>query len=117
MNHILLGASIPFAIGIIFYALNRFRASLPALIIFPFIAGLSAIWAIVPDIPRLLGMTRLYSRMSFDPHSDIFFRHYTIDLTEAPSHWHTAGFLSLFLLLIIVAIREVYLSEKKLKRP
>jgi hypothetical protein len=111
MNQIILGALIPFIIGMLVYAVRR-RASPAFLILLPLFMALGAIWAIVPDIPRMLGNTQLYLKMARDPHCDIFFWHYTIDRVEwdnVPYHWF---FLVMCLALMGIAWREVFLREK-----
>jgi len=117
MNQIILGALIPFMIGVLVYALRRRRASLAFLILLPLCMALGAIWAVVPDIPRLLGNTELYLRLAHDPRCDIFFWHYTIDQVEwdnVPYHWF---FIAMCLTLMGMAWREVFLREKTLQQP
>ncbi len=111
MNQILLGASIPFAIIFIWYAIKKFRASLLMLIMAPFWLALGAVWATVPDIPRILRMHDLYWRMATDPRSDIFFWHYTIDKIETDSSLYHVGLLLIGMLLIAAAWRELKVTE------
>ncbi|MCK5528147.1 MAG: hypothetical protein KAI74_00575 [Kiritimatiellae bacterium] len=111
MNQILLGTSIPFAIICIWYAIKKFRASILMLIMTPFWLALGAVWAILPDIPRILGLHDLYWRMATDPRTDIFFWHYTIDKTETDSSLYHVGLLLIGILLIAAAWRELKLRE------
>jgi hypothetical protein len=113
MNQILLGAAIPFAILFLWYAINKFRASLLTLIMAPFWMTLGAIWATLPDIPRVLGYYNLYWKMSTNPRSDIFFWHYTIDKIETDSSLYHVGVLILGMLLIAAAWRELKIAEEK----
>ncbi len=64
MNQLLLGASLPFVVGLIAYALRGFRATLRMLVIWPACMALSALWAVIPDLPRLLGMKDQYLRLN-----------------------------------------------------
>lgn len=111
MNQILLGATIPFIIICIWYAIKKFRASMLMLIMAPFWMALGAIWATAPDIPRILGLHDLYWRISTDPRADIFFWHYTIDKIETDSSLYHVGILLIGVLLIAAAWRELQLTE------
>jgi len=113
MNHLLLGAAIPFAIGVLIYALRRFRASFWMLILIPSAMAVSMLWAVAPDVPRLLGYHSLYDRLSRDPRCNIFYWHYRIDLTETESAWYAVGFVLLFVAVILAAWRELYLAERE----
>ena len=112
MNQILLGASIPFAVAVLWYCVRRFRASLLMLITVPLWMTLGAIWAIVPDLPRLFGFYGLYGRLAKDPRTDIFFWHYTIDRIETDSSLYHVGLMAMGLLLIAVAWRELHKVER-----
>ncbi|MFC1497829.1 hypothetical protein ACFLS1_05045 [Verrucomicrobiota bacterium] len=114
MNQILLGVSFPFVAALIVYAIRRGRTSVRILILVPVCMTISALWAIAPDIPRLLGFSDLYNRLASDPRCDIFFWHYSIDLMEINSPWYTAGFVLILLCLLTAAWRELYLREKGL---
>jgi len=78
----LLGAAIPLLIAAIIYACRRGRASLGLLLLTPLAMVAGAVWAILPDLPRLVGAHGLYLRLASDPRCDIFFWHYTIDKIE-----------------------------------
>jgi len=111
MHQFLLGASFPFVIGLIVYAARRCRAGPVWLVLVPFLSGVCGVWAIVPDIPRLLGWTSLYVRMAQDPRSDIFFWHYTIDLHERIWAEYQAGFIFMLAVFLMIAWRELSLRE------
>ena len=93
LNQLLIGASFPFAVALLLYIVRRGRASWAMLIWFPVLTVASAVWAIVPDIPRFLGMSNLYLRLSHDPRCDLFYWHYTIDLAEHDSPLYAVGFM------------------------
>ena len=111
MNHILLGASIPFAVVASIYILRGCRISLRMLIITPICIVASAIWAIAPDLPRLLRYSELYYRLAADPRCDIFYWHYSIDFVEKDSPWFLAGCVLIGMLITLAAWRELRLSE------
>ena len=113
MNHVLYGASIPFAIGVAIYLLRRGRATLPLLIILPLAMGLVATWAVAPDIPRALGFQDLYLRLSFDPRINIFLWHYDIDQTEVESSLYAVGIALEAATLMFMAIRQLFVEEKR----
>ncbi|MBM4142476.1 MAG: hypothetical protein FJ225_02620 [Lentisphaerae bacterium] len=111
MNQALLGASVPFAVAAVVYCASGFRASLRMLIAAPLCMAACALWAVVPDLPRLLGMERLYQRLARDPRTDIFFWHYTIDAAETDSVLYLAGAVALALAMLAAAWREVRRRE------
>ena len=113
MNQILLGISFPFALALIIFIFRGFRASFFMLIITPVLMFLSATWAILPDIPRLLGFTDLYYDLHKDPRSNIFYWHYTIDLNEHYSRWHPVLFVLIAAAIMFAAWRELYMAERK----
>ena len=84
------------------------------LILWPLLTLAGMLWAIIPDIPRLLGNNDLYFQMAGDPRCDVFFWHYTIDLHETESPWHTAAFVLILTTLLFVAWRELATREKEL---
>lgn len=112
MNQLLLGASIPFLVGVLIYLCRGFRASFGMLVVMPFSMALGMIWAVAPDLPRLFGFYDLYMRLSLDPRCDIFFWHYSIDRIETDSRWYAVGFVLLFIAIIGAAWRELHLAEK-----
>jgi hypothetical protein len=111
MNQLLIGAAIPFAIAAAAYALRGGRASWRWLILTPAAMALGALWAVVPDLPRLVGWYSLYHRLAQDPRCDVFFWHYTIDRLEADSSWYAAGWVVLAAGLLAAALRELYRAE------
>ena len=58
MNQFLLGASVPYAIALLIYAGRRFRTGPVMLIVAPLMMAVCGVWAIVPDLPRILGRRR-----------------------------------------------------------
>ena len=118
MHQIVLGAGIPFLAALIVYIIHRFRAPLWLLIITPPAMLAGAVWAEVPDIPKLVGWYSLYDKLSRDPRSNIFFWHYTIDRIEAARldslTWLFDGcFVLLATAVLAAAWRELYLAEKE----
>jgi hypothetical protein len=83
MHQPILGAAIPLSFALAFYLCRRCRAPLWLLIATPLAMVLGAIWAVMPDIPRLIGWQSLYATLASDPRSNIFFWHYSIDQIEA----------------------------------
>lgn len=116
MHQPLFGAILPVLIAaIVFFARGR-RASLPMLIITPVAMVACAGWAIVPDLPKLVGQMDLYYRMHANPWSNIFFLHLWIDAIEGT--WldpYTPLFNTLFTLIaalpLLAAWRELHLRE------
>ena len=112
MNQLLLGASFPFAAGLLYYLLRRRRASFKMLIIIPFTMFLSMIWAVAPDLPRLFGYRDLYFKLSHDPRCNIFYWHYSIDLVEADSAIYSLGFTLIAIAMLFAVWREIALAER-----
>ena len=112
MNHVVLGALVPFLVGVVLYAVRGFRATLKTLIIVPVLMGLGGIWAVAPDLPRLFRCHDLYMRLSNDPRCNIFLWHYAIDQVETDSQWFTVAFILMLAALLFAAWREVSLGEK-----
>jgi hypothetical protein len=113
MNQLLLGASIPFIIGVTIYVARRCRATLTMLILVPLLMGIGSIWAIVPDLPRFIGKTGLYHQLAKDPRCDIFFWHYTIDKHELYSPLYPLAIVLILAALLFAAFRELTLSERE----
>lgn len=82
MNHLAMGALLPWLLAVAWWLWRRALVSTFFFIITPAAMTAGALWAVVPDIPRLYGNHRLYFEMHRDPHSDIYLWHYTIDLLE-----------------------------------
>ena len=112
MNQIVLGASIPFIFFLLVYIFRRMRAGFGWLISAPLAMAAGAIWAVVPDLPRLFGNYALYKTWMHAPWTDIFFWHYTIDHIESPNlaPWG-AGFVLIALALLWIAWRELQRAE------
>ncbi len=113
MNQIVIGAAIPYVASALIYFAGKARASTTLLIVGPLSMAMCAVWAVVPDIPRALGMDSLYHRLANDPRSNIFFMHYTIDKLEGESILYTVAFVLMALSVFVVAWREVWLTEQE----
>ncbi|MBN1558559.1 MAG: hypothetical protein JW951_10495 [Lentisphaerae bacterium] len=111
MNQLLLGAAFPFAVGLILYVRRRARASLRLLTVVPAAMAAGALWAVAPDIPRLLGWSGLYLRLARSPWTDIFLFHYTIDRLESDSPLFGLGLVLMAAALSAAAWREMALRE------
>jgi hypothetical protein len=116
MNQIALGSSIPFLLFVLFYLARGRRAPFALLLLTPALMALGALWAVVPDIPRLLGYRDLYLRWMRDPRMDIFFFHHTIDNLESDSPWWGGVVVAMALVLLLIALRELHLAEIKRQR-
>lgn len=118
MHQLILGASIPLAFALIIYAVRRARAPLWLLLVTPLTMGISALWAVAPDIPRLLGWSSYYRTLAQSPWTNIFFWHYSIDQVEAAhldamTPLFNAIFALLVATLLAAAWRELALAEKE----
>ncbi|MDI6774233.1 MAG: hypothetical protein QME60_02395 [Verrucomicrobiota bacterium] len=111
MNQIFFGMLIPFVVALAFYARRRCRASPPMLVRTPFCMALGALWATIPDLPRLLGRPDLYHRLARDSRADICLWHYTIDRIERDSIWHIIGVAAMLASLLLAAWRELRIRE------
>ena len=117
MNQIFLGASIPFGILAAVYALRQGRVGFKFLFAAPLWLVAGALWAIVPDIPRVLGvwlpgMRALYDRLAQDPRMNIFFWHYTIDQIETDVHPYHIGVALMAIALLAAAWATVRRIEE-----
>lgn len=117
MHQPLFGASIPVIIAMLIYSKNKRRASLHMLVCTPALMLVCAVWAVIPDIPRLVGFSSLYYKMQSSPWANIFFLHQWIDTIEAA--WFDACtplFNTLFIIIVtlplITAWRELALRER-----
>jgi hypothetical protein len=113
MNQIFLGMLLPFVVALLLYARKRFQASLRLLVWAPFCMGLGALWALVPDMPRLIGRSNLYHELARTPRSDVFLWHRSIDLVEGESIWYTVGVACMLGGLVFAAWRELRRAEEK----
>jgi len=111
MNHLLVGAGIPFIIAAVIYMLKRMRASVRMLVLAPASMFLGAVWAVLPDLPRTFGMAQFDKRISMNPAIDIFFWHYTINLHESASPIFNLGFVAMLAGLFLAAWRELRRME------
>jgi hypothetical protein len=113
MNQLLLGALIPYLVAAAIYLRRGGRASLRFLIVTPAAMAAGALWAVAPDIPRLLGFDGLYHRLAQDPLTDIFLFHRTIDRIECDSPLYSVGIVILMAGLAMAALREMRLLEER----
>ena len=113
MDHVFPAALIPFTLAVLIYFARRRRAGLPLLIGTPVAMSLMALWAEIPDIPRLFGFHDLYLRLRADPRMDIFLWHYTIDQRDASSRWYTVGVVIMAVALFAAVLRELFIEERE----
>ncbi len=112
MNHLAVGAAIPFLIGLLFYIRARGRASLRLLVGTPAAMFACATWAVLPDLPRTFGFSGYDTTLNMNPKIDIFFWHYTINLYEG--HTEAAANIAFALMLaglFLAAWRELHCLE------
>ena len=112
MNHLVIGAAIPYIIATAVYVSRGCRAGLSFLLGVPVFLALGSLWAVVPDLPRLIGRMDLYRRWSFDPRMNVFFFHHAIDSFESYSPVWLVLFMLMIGSLLAAAWRELYLAEK-----
>ncbi len=116
MNHLVIGMTFPFLLGCAAYLLGGCRAGWRLLVGVPVAMGVCGCWALVPDLPLLLGLSDLYFRLDRDPRIDIFFWHYTLDRWEdcgwegAP--WNLVGLALMLLAVSAAAVRELQQRER-----
>ena len=112
MNQIFLGAAIPFCILAAIYALRKGRVGFRFLCCAPLLMTAGALWAIAPDIPRVLGvwspaMRALYDRLAADPRMNVFLWHYTIDQIETDTLPYHIGVALMAVALLAAAWRTI----------
>jgi hypothetical protein len=107
----MVGAGIPLLVCLAVYVARKGRASFAWLIGTPASMLLGAMWALVPDAPRMLGMQDLYIRLMHDPRMNIFFWHHRLDETETDTPLAIAGCVLLVVMLFWAAWRELRLRE------
>ena len=120
MNHIVVGAGIPFLVGLLVYGLQGGRAGMKLLVVLPICMALCAFWAILPDIPLLLGDATWYVRMHRSPWINLFFWHGAIDAMETRldlAPWNLLAMICMPLALLAAAWRELNRCEKEDHRP
>ena len=83
------------------------------MLLLPVLMAIGAVWASVPDIPRVLGWLDLYRRLHADPRCDIFLWHHSIDKVETDSPLYPLLFVIMLSCIMFVAWRELRLAEKE----
>jgi hypothetical protein len=111
INQAVLGALLPYLVCVALYAHTRGRASLPFLILGPLSLLAGALWAVAPDLPRLVGAHTLYRHLAEAPWTDIFLFHYTIDQHETDSPLYLVLFGLFAASWLLAAWRELRLRE------
>jgi len=111
MNQVFLGAVIPYGVILLLYWRRSCRASFSMLIAAPLITVLSALWAVVPDIPRILGMPELYETLARARWTNIFYFHHAIDMVEPDVSGYLYGIAVIALSYMAAAWRELLLEE------
>ncbi|MFO7870088.1 MAG: hypothetical protein R6V03_01485 [Kiritimatiellia bacterium] len=111
MNHLVIGSSVPFILGLTVYVLRRFRATVAMLLVVPMGMGAGMVWAVIPDIPRLLGDSEFYHSLARNHVCDIFLWHYTLDGTETYTPWFAVVFVVMAASLLFAAWRELRIAE------
>ena len=112
-NQLALGAILPFVLGGLFYLLHRHnRVSGHFFILWPGLMAAGALWAVAPDLPRLVGAHALYLRLSQLPICDIFFWHYTIDRIEFDSPLFLVAWFSMAYGVITAVLDALTRAEK-----
>jgi len=112
MNHLFVGALIPFIVAAAVYVRRRFRASAAMLLVVPASMFLGATWAVLPDLPRTFGLAGFDHEIAMNPVIDVFFWHYTINQHESASPWFNLGFVALLSGVFFAAWRELKLTEE-----
>jgi hypothetical protein len=112
VNHLFVGALIPFLVALGWYLRRGYRASVCLLVVAPVAMFLGATWAVLPDLPRTFGFGEFRHEIAMNPAIDIFFWHYTINQHEHPSPWFSVGMVAMVAALLAAAWRELRLLEK-----
>jgi hypothetical protein len=81
------------------------------LVVGPAFMAAGALWAVVPDLPRLVGHHDLYLRWASDPRMNLFFWHHAIDAVEGYTALGHAGVCLMLASLLAVAWRELKRRE------
>lgn len=97
MNQFVIGMIPFFLIMIIRFFLKRFKLEIKELILHLSLMLLSGLWAIIPDLPRVIGMNKLYIKLSKTEWINIFWFHYSIDKAES------GNFIYAYFIFIIIA--------------
>lgn len=112
MNHLFAGMVFPFALACALYALRRGRISLPFLIGVPLAMLTCATWAVLPDLPRMLGFADYDPLLSDNPGIDIFFWHYSLSRRGAYGPGYSVGVTVMLACLFVCAWRVLRKLEK-----
>lgn len=112
MNHLMVGAAVPFLVALVIYVRNRCRATFRMLLLAPLAMFLCATWAVLPDLPRTFGWSGYEHSIAQNPKIDIFFLHYTINQHETVSPWYSVGFVLMLLGVFLAAWRELKIAER-----
>ncbi len=115
MNHAVLGAGIPFLLGLLCYCICRARAGFGLLIGVPLSMAAGALWAILPDLPLMVGRPEWYFRIHRGPWINLFFWHGHIDRIEKQidfAPWNLIVAALMLVALLLVAWRELRCREK-----
>jgi len=113
-DQLALGALLPFIWGGILYLRHRHEnRSWWFFVLWPGFMAAGALWAVVPDLPRLVGAQSLYLRLSRLPICDIFFGHYTIDQIEFDSPIFVVAWFAMAYAVIAAALDALIRAEKQ----
>jgi len=115
LNQLILGALLPFLLGGI-HVLRRLNPAEPPpsprfFVLWPLALAAGALWAVIPDLPRLFGDQALYLRLSQMPACDIFFGHYTIDRIEFDSPLLTLLWFGMAYAVLAAALNALLRAE------
>jgi len=117
MHQPLFGAIFPVIIATICFLARGRRASLTLLIMTPLAMLACAFWAVMPDLPKLIGNMDIYYRLQASPWINLFFLHGWIDAIEgtwfdAYTPLFNALFTAITALPMLVAWHELALRER-----
>ena len=114
MNHVLIGAFLPFCVCAAIFVANGRRAGGKLLVFGPLAMLASGFVAIVPDLPRLWGDQVLYVDWHHARWCNLAWGHCAIDRHDRIDSW--PGFAVLFVacgaVILAVAWRELRLAER-----
>jgi len=112
MNHVLIGAALPFAICALIY-LKRGRAGAGLLVLGPLAMLASGVVAVAPDLPRLWGNQVQYVDWHHRWWSNWCWGHWWIDQHDAIENWPGWTLIAIAMGAIVlgVAWRELRQSE------
>lgn len=109
MHQPLFGAMFPLLIALCIYALRRTQTPLWLLLLTPPMMVFGAVWAVIPDLPRVFGGYARYQQLAADPRTNVFFWHYSIDRMEAAflDRW-TPLFNALFAVMLLALLAAAW---------